>query len=219
MPLVIIHLHWEVLSAAFGWIWAESKALYTPEFILLLLSRHILNKHYWPGCQWNHTIIMPVVIVIQSRSCVSSLSFPQLPPVTSFSSLCLSRYLFLQSRLCVCLSPLTLSRPLLCLSLSLIPWSASRPLFVPRSLSLCCLCFVCMRPSVCVFLIHPVLVCQSLVLCVFHVLLCSLLSFVCPCVYLCPCRRLSHSLAVCSLPVRVVPSFFQFAFMYFALQL
>lgn len=123
--------------------------------------------------------------------------------------------------LCVSLSPLTHSRPLLCLSLCLIPWSASRPLFVPRSLSLCCLGFVCMRLSVCVshtscFSLSvscPVCVpCSSLFPPVVCLPLCVFMS-VSPSVMR---RNLPHSLAVCSLPVRVVPSFFQFAFMYFA---
>lgn len=113
-----------------------------------------------------------------------------IPPVRSVSSLCLSRYLFLHSRLCVSLS--RLSPSLAPCSVSHSVSSLDLPLGLFLSLALCpsvaWVLSVCV--SVCVFLIHPALVCQSLVLCVFHVHLCSLLWFVCPCVYLCPCRRL-----------------------------
>lgn len=87
------------------------------------------------------------LVPVMCLSCLCpSLSFPQLRHFRLYVCLvtCSS------SHVSVCVSCLSPSRPLLCLSLSLIPWSAFRPLFVPRSLSLCCLCFVCMCPSVCV---------------------------------------------------------------------
>lgn len=140
------------------------------------------------------------LVPVMCLSCLCpSLSFPQLRHFRLYVCLvtCSS------SHVSVCVSCLSPSRPLLCLSLSLIPWSAFRPLFVPRSLSLCCLCFVCMCPSVCVShsscfslsvscpvrvpcsSVFPPLVC--LPLCVFMSLSPSVMR-----------RNLSHSLAVFS---------------------
>lgn len=70
LPLLFaldIHLRCEALSfAVFGWIWAESIALSTSQFIASSISSHFIYKHQWPGSTGSHTCLIDDVLYFGS---------------------------------------------------------------------------------------------------------------------------------------------------------